>query len=79
MMISLHCSGPPDEILNVGAIYSALDSGKKRVGIAGNAAAPGKDGFLCPTENSWKDQLKVNCPSLKSNNYREDDLSEQDI
>lgn len=74
-----HCSGPPDEILNVEAISTALDRGKKRGGIARNAAIPGKAGFLCPTKNSWKDQLKVNGSSLKSNNYIKGNLSEQDI
>lgn len=61
-----HCSGPPDEILNVEAIYAALDCGETRVRIARNAAVPGKDGFLCPSENSWEDQPEVNCPCLKS-------------
>lgn len=61
-----HCSGAPDEILNVEAIYAALDCGKERVGIARNAAVPGKDGFLCPTKTSWEDQLKKKGPSLKT-------------
>lgn len=71
-----HCSGPPDLIFSVEAIYTAVDRGKKQVGVAGNADVPGRDCFLCP---SWKDQFIVNCPSLKSNNYSKDKLSEQDI
>lgn len=54
-----HCSGPPDEILNVEVIYTALHHGKKQVGIARNAALLGKDDFLCPTKSSWKDPPKT--------------------
>lgn len=43
-----HCSEPPDEILNVEAIYTALGDGKNGVGVVGNAAVPGKVSFLCP-------------------------------
>lgn len=61
-----HCSGPPDEILNVEAIDTALDRGRKRVGFARNAAIPGKDSLLCPTKTGWEDQLKKKGPSLKT-------------
>lgn len=60
-----HCYGPPDEILNVEAIYTALDCGKKRAGIARNAAVPGKAGFLYPTKKKL-DWLKKKGPSLKT-------------
>lgn len=70
-----HCSGPPDLIFNVEAMYTAPDHGKKQVGVAGNADVPGRDCFSCP---SWKDNLSVNCPSLKSNNNSKDKWSEHD-
>ena len=64
----LHCSEPPDEILSVEAIHTALDRGKKRAGIARNAAVLGRTVCFVPPKTVGKTNLKVNCPSLKSNN-----------
>lgn len=57
-----HCSGPPHLVFSVEAMHTAPDHGEKQVGVAGDADVPGRDYFFCP---SWKDQFRVNCPSLK--------------
>lgn len=63
-----HCSEPPDEILNVEAIYTALGDGKNGVGVVGNAAVPGKVSFLCPKKQQSEDPFRRKGPGLQSNN-----------